>query len=164
MASAPGIVRGPVDEARAPYRLLLVTGVIAALLLLAGALEFFHFEPPFQHTGLHARIQGIYTYDARSGQVGSKIDHIEAGKAFAAVVDWSSLPSQLQVGGRWFVGGFALDAGGVGPAPAGSLPSTIPIATKQKLPAGQYLFAVERWSGGRAVEVLGRASIEVAGT
>lgn len=153
------------DEIAPAYRLMVAAGAIGFLILSLGAFQFIHYEPLGQRSGLHARIVGIYAYDARSGEVrGDNLDHIGSGKPFAARVDWTSLPASTRVAGRWVVSGFAIDIGGTGPAAAGSLPEVIPATPgKQKLPAGRITFVVERWSGGRAVEVLARKSIVVAG-
>jgi hypothetical protein len=153
------------DEIAPAYRLMLAAGLAGLLILSIGALQFIHYEPLGQRSGLHVHIVGIYSYDPQAGDIqGGNLDHIRAGKPFAAKVDWSSLPAQTQAAGRWYLGGFALDVGGAGPAAAGSLPELVPVsAGKQKLPAGHISFVVERWSGGRAVEVLARKSIVVAG-
>ena len=153
------------EEIRRPYRLVLAVGVVGALILLGGAVEFFHYEPPFQTSGLHARVDGIYAYDPKTREVyGRNLDHVDAGKPFAAVVDWSSLPPALQTAGRWYLGGFATEAGGAGPGPAASLPRIVPATTdRMKFPSGRYFFVVERWSHGRPVEVLARLSVIVGG-
>lgn len=153
------------DEIAPAYRLMIVSGLVGALILSIGAFQFIHYEPVAQQSGLHARILGVYAYDPQSQAVqDGNLDHIAAGKPFAAKVDWSSLPPGTVVAAHWFLGGFAIDAGGVGPANAGSLPDVIPVSVgKQKLPSGRFEFVVERWSGGRAVEVLGRKSVLVSG-
>lgn len=153
------------DEIAPAYRLMVISGVVGALILAIGAFQFIHYEPVGQRSGLHARIVGIYAYDPKAAEIaGGNIDHIAASKPFAAKVDWTSLPGGTQVAAHWFLGGFAIDAGGVGPAQASSLPDVIPVSVgRQKLPSGRFEFVVERWSGGRPVEVLGRKSVLVAG-
>ena len=82
------------------------------------------------------------------------------------MVDWTSLPPDLVVGGQWFSGGFTIDVGGVGPARAARLRehSVVPINFgDNRLPPGHYEFAVERYSGGRPVEVLARRTVVVVG-
>ncbi|MDQ6692476.1 MAG: hypothetical protein M3Z13_06885, partial [Candidatus Dormibacteraeota bacterium] len=137
-------------------------------LLSIGLAQFIHFEPPGQKSGLKARISGIYPYDVKNQRAtGSAKDHFRTDEPFAAVVDWSSLPPDLLVGARWFTGGFAIDAGGVGPARAGELAGAgiVPVNMgADRFPPGRYQVVVERFARGRPVEVIARSSVLVAGS
>jgi hypothetical protein len=156
------------DEIRPAFRLMVALGVAGVVILAIGLAQFVHFEPPGQRTGQAVKITGVYDYDVKSGKTfGPDKDHFKTNEPFAAVVDWSSLPPDLVVGGNWFSGGFSLDSGGVGPARAADLAkrSVVPVNTgAQRFPAGRYEFVVERYAGGRPVEVLGRRSVLVVGS
>ena len=147
---------------------MLGLGLIGAALLAFGLAQFIHFEPPGQKTGLHARITGIYPYDARNHKPsGAAKDHYRTDEPFAAVIDWSELPADLLVGARWFTGGFAIDAGGVGPARAADLTGAgiVPVNMgADRFPPGRYQVVVERYAKGRPVEVIARSSVLVAGS
>ncbi|HVD01764.1 MAG TPA: hypothetical protein VNG93_11565 [Candidatus Dormibacteraeota bacterium] len=155
------------EETRPAFRLMLALGVVGLVILGVGLAQFITFEPPGQRTGEVARIVGIFDYDPRTqGATGANQDHFRTGQPFAAVVDWSSLPPLQEVGSAWFSGGFSVDAGGVGPAPAGALASrgVVPVNFgSQRFPAGRYELVVERFSKGRAVEVLARKTVVVLG-
>ena len=100
------------------------------MILVVGLAQFIHFEPSGQHTGLAAKIVGVYDYDPKTRQTtGPNKDHFQTSEPFAAEVDWTSLPPDLVVGAQWFSGGFTIDAGGVGPARAASLSehSVVPV-------------------------------------
>jgi len=157
----------PADETRPTFRLMVAFGVVGLVILGVGLSQFVHYEPPGQHTGIRAGIRGVYDYDtARHEITGSEKDHFRTNEPFAADVDWSSLPQGLLVGARWFNGGFSIDAGGVGPAPARDLAATGPVPVNTggaRFPSGHYTFVIERFSKGRPVEVLGRTSVLVAG-
>jgi hypothetical protein len=156
------------DEIRPPFRLLVALGVAGLVILAVGLAEFVHYEPAGQRTGLAVKITGVYDYDLKTGKIfGPKKDHFKTNEPFAAAVDWSSLPPDLVVGAHWFSGGFALDSGGVGPARAADLTekSVVPVNRgTQRFPSGRYEFVVERYAGGRPVEVLGRRSVIVVGS
>jgi len=156
------------DETRPAFRLLVALGVAGMVILAVGLAQFVHFEPPGQRTGLAARITGIFDYDVKTGNsFGPAKDHFRTNEPFAAAVDWSSLPPDLVVAANWFSGGFALDYGGVGPARAADLTekSVVPVNRgSQRFPSGRYEFVVERYAGGRPVEVLGRQSVIVVGS
>ena len=156
------------DETRPAFRLLVGLGVAGVVILAVGLAEFVHFEPSGQHSGLAVRITGVYGYDRRTDStVGPSRDHFRTDEPFAARVDWSGLPPAQVVGAAWFSGGFGLAAGGVGPAPAGTLEarSVVPVNFGAgRFPSGRYEFVVERYAGGRAVEVLARTAIVVAGS
>ncbi|TMC09799.1 MAG: hypothetical protein E6J29_13150 [Chloroflexi bacterium] len=137
------------------------------MILVVGLAQFIHFEPSGQHTGLAAKIVGVYDYDPKTRQTtGPNKDHFQTSEPFAAEVDWTSLPPDLVVGAQWFSGGFTIDAGGVGPARAASLSehSVVPVNFGgARLPPGHYEFVVERYAGGRPVEVLARKTVVVVG-
>lgn len=156
------------DETRAVFRLLVGLGVAGVVILAVGLAQFVHFEPSGQHTGLAVRITGVFAYDRRTdATVGPNRDHFRTDQPFAAGVDWSRLPPAVVVGAAWFSGGFGLDAGGVGPAPAGTLAqrTVIPVNFGAgRFPSGRYEFVVERYAGGRAVEVLARTTVVVVGS
>ena len=155
------------DEIRPAFRLMVALGVAGLVILAIGLAQFVQYEPPGQRSGLTAKITGVYGYDVKTGKTfGPDKDHFKTNEPFAAVVDWTTLPPDLVVGGNWFSGGFALDSGGVGPARAADLRerSVVPVNRgAQRFPSGRYEFVVERWSGGRPVEVLGRVSVVVVG-
>jgi len=155
------------DDIRPIYRLQVALGLAGIVILVVGLAQFVHFEPPGQHSGLTARIVGIYDYDPKTRQTfGPNKDHFQTNEPFAADVDWASLPPDLVVGAQWFSGGFTIDAGGVGPARAASLTehSVVPVNFgSNRLPPGHYEFAVERYAGGRPVEVLSRKTVVVVG-
>jgi hypothetical protein len=156
------------DEIRPVFRLLVAIGIAGIVILAVGLAQFVHYEPPGQRTGLAVQIKGVYGYDVKTAAVfGANKDHFRTNEPFAAVVDWTSLPPDLVVGAAWFSGGFALESGGVGPARAADLTekSVVPVnAGGQRFPSGRYEFVVERYSGGRAVEVIGRITVVVAGS
>jgi hypothetical protein len=156
------------DETRPLFRLLVALGTAGVVILAIGLAQFVHFEPPGQRTGHAARITGVFDYDLKTGKTfGSAKDHFRTNEPFAAVVDWSSLPPDLVVAANWFSGGFALGYGGVGPARAADLTekSVVPVNRgSQRFPSGRYEFVVERYTGGRPVEVLGRQSVIVVGS
>jgi hypothetical protein len=156
------------DETRPVFRLLLALGVAGVVILAIGLAQFVHFEPPGQRTGQAVRIDGVYDYDTKTGSISGGIkDHFRTNEPFAAVVDWRSLPPDLTVGANWFSGGFALDAGGVGPARAADLSEKTVVPVNRgtmRFPAGDYEFVVERYNGNRPVEVLGRKWVIVVGS
>lgn len=157
------------DETRPAYRLMVALGIAGAVILVIGLAQFFHYEPPGQRSGVHARIVGIFDYDVHAGNVrGPNKDHFKTNEPFAARVDWSSVPADTVVGAHWFSGGFAIDAGGVGPSPARTLAEKDPVVPVNlgggRLPAGHYQFVVERYSRDRPVEVLARAAVLVVGS
>jgi hypothetical protein len=155
------------DELRPVFRLLVALGIAGIVILAVGLAQFVHYEPPGQQTGQAVKIAGVFDYDVKTGKtLGADKDHFRTNEPFAAVVDWSSLPPDLVVGANWFSGGFALDSGGVGPARAADLTekSVVPVNRDTKrFPAGSYDFVVERYAGGRPVEVLGGRSVIVVG-
>jgi hypothetical protein len=154
------------DQLRVLYRTLLVFATVGTVILGIGFVQFVYFERPGEETGVKARIVGVYRYDPGSGKTIAP-DHSEFARsdAFAAVVDWSSVPSNLVVDARWY-DTFGSMRGSVGPARAGDLVSdgTIPVEVPEGfryvLP-GRYTFVVERFEGGVAVEVLARRFVLV---
>ena len=157
------------DQVRTLYRTLLVFATVGVLILAVGLVEFVYFEPPGQTTGARARIAGVYTYDPATGTVGVK-DESEFSRTqdFAAVVDWSSVPSDLTVDARWY-DGFGDIVGRVGPGAPQQLsadtiiPVVVPAGFHHSLP-GSYTFVVERLQGGVPVEVLARRIVLVQRT
>jgi hypothetical protein len=162
------VVAENADDTRPIFRLLVALGLAGIAILAVGLAQFITFEPPGQRTGQAVSIGGVYDYNIKTGAIsGAAKDHFRTDEPFAAVVDWRSLPADLVVGGNWFSGGFALDAGGVGPARAADLGERTVVAVNRggrRFPAGHYEFVVERYSSGRPVEVLGRRSVIVVGS
>lgn len=146
---------------------MLALGLVGLAVLITGLAQFIHFEPPGQKSGLRAGITGVYSFDVGSHQTrGAPRDHFRTDEPFAAVVDWSGVPADLLVGARWFSGGFAIDAGGIGPARAGELAAAGPVPVNvgvDRFPPGRYQIVVERFARGRPVEVIARRSVLVAG-
>ena len=154
------------EELRPLYWAMVSLGVVGILILSAGLLDFFSFEPLGQRTGAHATVKGVFHYDPETKQVsGGDTRRFTADDAFAAEVDWTSLPASMVVDAHWF-NILGTDVGGVGPQPAGELvdrsviPVKIPEGFKHNLP-GEYDFVVERYSGGQPVEVLARRLVYV---
>ena len=156
------------DDTRAVFRLLVALGLAGVVILGIGLAQFVHFEPPGQRTGQAVRIDGVFDYDINKKRIfGGDKDHFRTNEPFAAVVDWRSLPPDLLVGASWNSGGFALDSGGFGPARAADLTekTVVPVNRgAQRFPAGDYEFVVERYAGGRPVEVLGHRWVVVVGS
>ena len=151
----------PYDQLRVLYRTLLVYATVGTLILIIGVVQFAYFEPIGQSTGATAHIQGVYVYDSKSGTtVGPDRYNFPRSGEFAAVVDWSSVPSNLTVDARWY-DSFGSLVGQVGPAKPGELSdkSVIPVLVPQGfhyvLP-GTYTFVVERVENGQPVEVIAR--------
>ncbi len=155
-------------EVRPVFRFIVGLGAAGVVILGVGLLQFINFEPSGQHTGLQARILGFWDYDQKTGTItGDSKDHFKTTEQLAAEVDWTTLPPDLLVGGHWFSGGFALDAGGVGPARARDLIAkpAVPLRppSDRGTPPGRYTFVVERYYRDKPVEVLARASVLVIG-
>ncbi len=154
------------DAVRPLYRAMLSLGVVAIVILSAGLLDFFSFEPPGERTGVHATVKGVFHYDPESKQVsGPDSQRFKADDAFAAVVDWSSLPGSMVVAARWY-NTLGTTVGGIGPSRAGDLtersviPVKVPEGFRHNVP-GDYEFVVERYSQGQPVEVLARRLVYV---
>ncbi len=153
------------DQVRTLYRTLLVFATVSLLVLGAGFVEFVHFEPPGQATGLSVHV-GVYEFDPSTGNVvGTDRSQFSRSQQFAAVVDWSSLPPDITVDARWY-DSFGDLVGRIGPATPADLagdkviPVVVPQGFHHVLP-GVYTFVVERVSGGVPVEVLGRRLVDV---
>jgi hypothetical protein len=160
------VVAAPVDEVRTLYRTLLVFAAVSLLILVAGLVEFAYFEPPGQHTGLKATIAGVYQYDPdHKTTVGNDRNAFPRTVQFAAVVDWSTLPNNVVVDARWY-DGFGNVVGSVDPGTRDQLagqaivPVKVPPGFSHNLP-GHYVFVVERYESGVAVEVIGRRVVLV---
>jgi len=154
------------DQLRTLYRTLLVFATVGIVILGIGLVQFVYFEPPGQASGVQARIVGIYQFDPTTKQTNDG-DRSEFPRTveFAAVVDWSSIPSNLIVDARWY-DSFGSIEGQVGPGTAADLandtviPVEVPQGYHYVLP-GRYTFVVERLSDGVPVEVLGRRFVVV---
>jgi hypothetical protein len=149
------------DQLRVLYRTLLVFATVGVVILAVGLIEFAYFERPGESSGIHAHIAGVYKYDPTSGQTsGPDRSQFARDEQFAAVVDWSSIPGDVEVDARWY-DSFGAIEGYAGPAAARDLldTRTVPVAVPQGyhyvLP-GRYTFVVERLQGGVPVEVLAR--------
>lgn len=154
------------DETRPLYRTIFSLGVVAVLILAVGIGEFVYFAPFGERTGVKARVTGVYAYDPHTQRtLGEPTTRYTVDDDFAAVVDWTSLPASMLVGARWY-NSMDVVVGGVGPAPAGELgdrsvvPVKVPRGYTRNLP-GEYVFVVERYSGGQPVELLARRLVLV---
>jgi hypothetical protein len=154
------------DPVNTLYRILLTYGVIAVLILIAGAAEFAYFEPFSKSSGLKVHVVGVFEYDPATHQTSGPDQRMFSRRdSFAAVVDWSGLPKDITVRAVWF-DSFENVVGGVGPghpfelASSTIIPALVPQGLKYHLP-GQYIFAVERFSGNLPVEVLARRIVLV---
>jgi hypothetical protein len=156
----------PYDQVQVLYRTLLVFATVAVVILAVGLVEFVYFEPPGQTTGAKARIAGVYAYDPATGTtLGTDKSAFTRTQDFAAVVDWSGLPPDLNVDARWY-DTFGSVVGRVGPSTPDQLgnSSIVPVTTPQGLHhnlPGDYTFVVERLQGGVPVEVLARRIVLV---
>ena len=156
----------PYDQVQVLYRTLLAFALVAVVILALGLVEFVHFEPPGQATGVKAQIAGVYAYDPSKGTtLGSDRSAFTRTEDFAAVVDWSGLPSDLNVDARWY-DAFGSVVGRVSPSTPAELgnSSIVPVITPKGLQhnlSGDYTFVVERLQGGVPVEVLARRIVLV---
>lgn len=157
------------DELRPLYRTLLILAGAAVVILGLGLAELVYFEPPGQQTGTAVRVEGIYKYDPQSGQIqGKPTTRFTIDDAFAAVVDWGSVPGSMVVAARWY-NSLGTVVGDVGPAPAASLaghrvvPAQVPKGFTRNLP-GEYVFVIERYAHGQPVELLARRLVLVRQT
>jgi hypothetical protein len=154
------------DQLRTLYRTLLVFATVGVVILAIGLVEFAYFERPGESSGIKAHIVGVYQYDPETGQpVGPDRSEFARTQAFAAVVDWSSLPSRLIVDARWY-DSFGSVEGQVRPGTPAELAthSVIPVEVPQGLHyvlPGRYTFVIERLQDGVPVEVLGRRFVVV---
>jgi hypothetical protein len=155
------------DQLRVLYRTLLVFATVGVVILCIGLVQFAYFERPGEGTGVKAHITGVFEYDPGK-KTTSGPDRSEFARAddFAAVVDWTSLPTGLVVDARWY-DTFGSMRGQVGPAHAselttqGTIPVEVPPDLHYVLP-GRYTFVVERiGADGVPVEVLGRRFVLV---
>jgi hypothetical protein len=149
------------DQLRVLYRTLLVFATVGVVILAIGLIQFAYFERPGEASGIHARIAGVLKYDPTTGKTsGPDRSEFHRNEQFAAVVDWTSVPSNVTVDARWY-DTFGSIEGHAGPAAAKDLAnnSIVPVAVPQGyhyvLP-GRYTFVVERLQGGVPVEVLAR--------
>ncbi len=169
MATLRFVASAQRDPVFGPYRTLLAFAGVGILILCAGLAEFLYFEPFGDTTTFHAHIAGVFHYDPATHQT-TGADEQTFGRAdqFAAVVDWSGLPDTITVEAIWY-DSFQNVVGSVGPGKPSALagdtviPAAVPSSLHYHLP-GEYLFAVERVSGGQPVEVLARRLVEVTRT
>ncbi len=155
---------GPSDGLTAPYVLLLGVGLVSLFIILLAFGQLIQGTAPWQHVDAQARIEGVYRYDPAAGHITSSPQStFRKGEAFAARVDWGSLPAGLEVGARWYDDS-GVDWGGIQPETAGQLagagPSLVPMV-RADAPAGVYTVDVMRYSGGRPVQILGRTDVAV---
>lgn len=160
---------GASDPIRTLYRTLLAYAAFAVIIFVAGAVEYLHFEPFNSAPSLHAKVIGVYSYDpATKATTGPDRASFSRNEQFAAVVDWSGLPDTIEVDAIWY-DSFENVVGSVGPGRPSDLrdqtvvPVTVPQGLKYHLP-GEYIFAIERLSNGRPVEVLDRRLVDVKRT
>jgi len=155
------------DQLHTLYRTVLVFATVGAIILSVGLLQFVYFERPGQETGVKARIVGVYEYDpATKKTIGPDGSEFPRSDVFAAVIDWSSVPSQLAVDARWY-DTFGSMRGEVGPGHSSDLSnySVVPVQVPPNLQfvlPGRYTFVVERLDAdGVPVEVLARRFVLV---
>jgi hypothetical protein len=154
------------DQLRTLYRTLLGFATVGVVVLAIGLVQFAYFERPGEASGVKAKIVGVYKYDPATKQtVGPDRAEFARNEQFAAVVDWSSITSNLTVDARWY-DSFGSIEGQVGPDTAAALAnhSTVPVQVPPGyhyvLP-GRYTFVVERFENGVPVEVIGRRFVVV---
>ncbi|HYW24593.1 MAG TPA: hypothetical protein VE953_10535 [Terriglobales bacterium] len=159
-------MRSP-EDFRPLYWTMLGLGAVALLILALGVLTLLRFAPLGQHTGYHAQVDGVFPYNARSGQVdGPPSTHFRRDQPFAAQVEWDRLPAGMVVSARWY-DSLDSEVGSVGPAPAGQLAdrrALVPVVTPADLHAnlpGSYTLKIVRYSGGQPVELLDSESVVV---
>ncbi len=155
------------DDPKPLFLPIVVAGAIGAVILLSGLALFSYFEPVDAQPGNgNARITGVYRFDPITGdRVGASTARFTSRDVPAAVVDWKSLAPDIVVEAHWYDDNGEV-LGGVGPAPAGAQPARpipIDVAPGDEIPASAYVFVVERYSGGRSVQVLARSAIKVDG-
>ena len=160
----PPAGRRPADDLRRPYLTMLALGAISAILVALGLGNLLLTTMPWNDTGLHAAVTGVYRYDPKTRSTGDQtIDHVRHGQAFAARVAWQQLPTGLQVGARWYDPQDE-DVGGAPPTSAGDQAARDAIApmADTRGPPGGYTLLVMRYADGRPAEILGRARVEVS--
>ena len=164
-SGARGARRGaPRDGLTAPYVLLLAVGLVSFFIILLAFGQLIRGTAPWEHVDAPAHIEGVYRYDPGTGHTTSGArTSFRTGEAFAARVDWGSLPAGLQVGARWYDDS-GVDWGGIQPETAGQLatggPSLVQMV-RSDAPAGVYTLDVMRYTGGRPVQILGRTNVTV---
>ncbi len=155
------------DQLHTLYRMLLVFATAGAVILSIGLVQFVYFERPGEETGVKAHIVGVFQFDPVTMKtIGPDRSEFPRTDVFAAIVDWSSVPSQLVVGARWY-DTFGSLRGEVGPGHPGDLTaySVVPVKVPPDLHfvlPGRYTFVVERLDeDGVPVEVLARRFVLV---
>jgi hypothetical protein len=155
--------RRQADDLRAPYLTMLAVGAISVVLVALGLGNLLLTTMPWNDTGLHVGITGVYRYDPGTRSLGdTKISSVRHGQPFAARVAWGQLPAGLQVGARWY-DPQDTDVGGAPPESAGEQSARNAIApmTDTRGPPGAYTLLVMRYADGQPAEILGRTRIEV---
>jgi hypothetical protein len=155
------------DDFRPLYRTMVGLGLVAVVILAVGVVTLARLGPFGQHSGYHARVDGFYRYDSRTGLVvGPSSTHFQRDQQFAARVEWNRLPPSMVVAARW-ADSLGTQVGGVGPEPAGQLaseralvPETIPPPLHANLP-GNYTLYILRYKDGQPVELIDTAYVQV---
>ena len=155
------------DDSKPLFWPIVVIGALGAVILLSGLGLFLYFEPVDAQAGNgNARITGVYRFDPSTrDKVGPPTARFTSRDIPAAVVDWKSLPPDMVAAAHWYDDNGQV-LGGVGPAPAGAQPARpipIDVAPGDEIPPSAYVFVVERFDGGRSVQVLARSAIKVDG-
>jgi hypothetical protein len=154
------------DDTGPIFRLMLLFGLAGALIVGGGLLLFAYFEPASAASGITVSVSGPFRYDPATGTAaGSPTRRFTVREIPAVTVRWKSISARgLEVGAHWYDSN-GQQVGGVGPTLLSGLPDdqVVPMSTGSggRLPPGRYLFAVERYDGGRVVETLARVSILV---
>ena len=155
------------EDFRPLYWTMLVLGLFAVLILALGIATVLAFAPLGQHSGYRARVDGVFPYDAQSGQVdGPPSTHFRRDQPFAAQVEWDRLPPTMMVAARWYDSVDA-EVASVGPEPAGQLAdrtALVPVVTAPERHAnlpGTYKLRIIRYSGGQPVELLDTENVVV---
>jgi hypothetical protein len=151
------------DDLQAPFWTLMALGTVSALLLVLGLSNLITATMPWAHTGLKVQVTGVFPYDPRVHTVTDGAGtSFKRGQEFAAKVDWSSLPRNLEVGGVWY-DSQDREVSALAPAPAGQLAAqqaVVPMTDSQALP-GSYRVLVMHYVDGKPIEILGRKSARV---
>lgn len=155
----------PGYEASPHFHVMTAFGAAGLAVLLLGVALFVYFEPLRVGTGpeSHVTVTGVRAYHPETNTLTGKSERkFKPTQIPAAVVDWSGVDPGLQVRASWYAEGTA-EVSAVGPDRAGVMPTAIPLTEAEggAVPAGTYVFVAGRWEGGRVVEVLARATIEV---
>jgi len=157
------------DALRPLYRVMLVMGCVAVLILALGFVLLLKFAPPGQRSGYRAEVTGVYLYDPNTGSIaGSPMTRFHRTQLFAARVAWEKLPPDMLVSARW-TDSLDDESGTTQPTPerAGSLArqnALVPVRASRQFRAdlpGQYTLTVVRYAHGQPVELLASARVIV---